>query len=54
MTLQQEVASLQWKLENTEKEIKDVLVRVADAMKGHFFALLGPALAISKVHLSPV
>lgn len=54
ITLHQEVASLQRKLENTEKKRKDVLVRVADAMKDHFFVVLGPSLAIPKEHLSPL
>lgn len=52
--LHQEVTSLQSKLENVEKERRDVLVRVADARKGHFFAVLGPSLALSKEHLFPV
>lgn len=53
VSLHQEVESLQSKVENTEKERKDVLVRMGDARKGHFFAVLGPSLAISKAHLSP-
>ena len=35
--LHQEVASLRRKLESVEKEKEDVLVRLADATKGHLF-----------------
>lgn len=54
VTLHQEEASLQRKLENMEKERKDLLVRTADALKGHFVAFLGPSLAMSKEYLFPV
>ncbi|XP_048178166.1 centrosome-associated protein CEP250-like [Corvus hawaiiensis] len=54
VTLHQEVASLQRKLESLEKERKDVLVRTADAMKGHFLAMFGPCVNSSKEHLFAV
>ena len=54
VTLHQVVASLQRKLESLEKERKDVLVRTADAMKGHFLAMFGPCVNSSKEHLFAV
>lgn len=54
VTLRQEVESLQRKLEDLEKERKDVLVRLADATKGHFLATFGPCVHSSKGRLFPV
>ena len=50
----QEVASLRRKLESVEKEKEDVLVRLADATKGHFLAMIGPCVNSPKEHLFPV
>lgn len=41
MTLRQEVASLEMKLESAEEQRKDVLVRLTDAVKGHFLPFFG-------------
>lgn len=51
MTLHQEVASLERKLESTDKQRKDVLVRLADAVKGHFLHSFWPSVANSKEQL---
>lgn len=54
MRLQQEVASLERKLESTEKQRKDVLVRLADAAKGHFLPIFWPSVNSSEEQLFPV
>lgn len=54
VTLHQEVASLERKLESTEKQRKDVLVRLADAVKGHFLHVFWPSANNSKEQLLPV
>lgn len=51
VTLHQAVASLERKLESTEKQRKDALVRLADAVKGHFFHSVWPSVHNSKGQL---
>ena len=54
VTLHQEVSSLERKLETTEKQRKDVLVRLADAMKSHFLHIFWPSVNNFKEQLFPV